>query len=115
MYRLLAALLIVVSAITLFWRLDAAPIWRDEATTATWARLMAETDVWIPYVYSDGQLIVQAPDGHDVNSKLLPAMQSYLQFYVSAVSFKLFGVSTWAARIPYALIGAATLIILWRV
>ncbi len=114
MYRLLAAALVLLSACTLFWRLDAVPIWRDEATTANWARLMVETGSLMPYVYHDGQLIVQAPDGHDVNSKMLPAMQSYLQFYVTAASFKLLGVSEWSARIPYALLGALTLFVLWR-
>ena len=114
MYRLPAAALILLSAFTLFWRLDAVPIWRDEATTANWARLMVETGSLMPYVYHDGQLVVQAPDGHDVNSKMLPAMQSYLQFYVSALSFKLFGVSEWSARAPYAFFGALTLFVLWR-
>ena len=109
LYRPLAAALILLSAFTLFWRLDSVPIWRDEATTANWARLMVETGSLMPYVYHDGQLVVQAPDGHDVNSKMLPAMQSYLQFYVSALSFKLLGVSEWSARIPYALLGALTL------
>ena len=114
LYRPLAAALILLSAFTLFWRLDAVPIWRDEATTANWARLMVETGSLMPYVYHDGQLVVQAPDGHDVNSKMLPAMQSYLQFYVSAISFKLLGVSEWSARVPYALLGALTLFVLWR-
>ena len=116
MQRVLAAILIVFSAVVLFWRLDGSYLWRDEGTTAVWARQMAESGDWIPWVYNreKQQLMVQAADGHDVNSKLLPAMQSYLQFYVAAVSFALFGVSEWSARAPFALIGALTLFLLYR-
>ena len=115
MRNVLAVLLVLLSAFLLFWRLDGVPLWRDETTTANWGRLMAESGVWIPRVFDGEQLIVQAADGHDVNSHLLPAMQSWLQFYVSAVGFKLLGVSTWSARAPFALLGAATLFVLYRV
>lgn len=115
MRNALVALLILLSAFLLFWRLDTIPLWRDETTTANWARLMAESNVWLPRVYDGKQLIVQAADGHDVNSHLLPAMQSWLQFYVSAVGFKVFGVSTWSARAPFALLGGMTLFVLYRI
>jgi hypothetical protein len=111
----LAVLLIVLSVFLLFWRLDSVPLWRDETTTANWGRLMAESNVWIPRVYDGDQLIVQAADGHDVNSHLLPAMQSWLQFYVAGLGFELFGVSTWTARLPFALIGGATLFLFYRI
>ena len=116
MQRVLAALLIVFSAIVLFWRLDGDHLWRDEGTTAVWARLMAESGDWIPWVYDreKQQLLVQAGDGHDVNSRLLPAMQSYLQFYVSGVSFALFGANEWSARLPFAFVGALTLFVLYQ-
>lgn len=111
MQRALAALLVVVSAVLLFWRLDGSHIWRDEGTTAVWARLMAESGDWIPWVYDreKQQLLVQAGDGHDVNSKLLPAMQSYLQFYVAGISFAVFGANDWSARFPFAVVGALML------
>ncbi len=116
MQRPLSILLIAVSLFLLFWRLDGSAIWRDEGTTAVWARLMAESGSLAPWVYDfdKQQLLVQAPDGHDVNSKLLPAMQSYLQFYVSALSFKLFGVNEWTARGPFAVLGLLTLFVFYR-
>jgi len=116
MQRPLSILLIAVSLFLLFWRLDGSAIWRDEGTTAVWARLMAESGSLAPWVYDfdKQQLLVQAPDGHDVNSKLLPAMQSYLQFYVSALSFKLFGVNEWTARGPFAALGLLTLFVFYR-
>ncbi len=116
MRRALATLLVLVSAFLLFWRLDGSEIWRDEGTTAVWARLMVTQGSLTPWVYDfdQQQLLVQAADGHDLNSKLLPAMQGYLQFYVAALSFKLFGVNEWTARGPFALLGAVTLWLFWR-
>ena len=114
--RSLTILLVIVSAILLFWRLDGALLWRDEATTANWARLMAESGSWLPYAFDveRQQLLVQDDDGHDISSKLLPAMQSWLQFYVSSSSFRLLGVSEFSARLPYAIFGAVALWLLYR-
>jgi hypothetical protein len=107
--------LVIAASAALFWRLDGAPLWRDEATTAVWARLMAESGDLLPYVYDQRkeQLLVQAEDGHDVNAHLLPAMQSYSQFYVAAASFSAFGVNEWTARAPFALFGALALFALY--
>ena len=110
----LAALLVASAAFLLFWRLDAVKLWRDEGTTANWGRLMVENGTWLPWATDGDQLVVQAADGHDVNSKLLPAMQSYLQFYVAAASFKLLGTNTFTARLPFVLCGAAALWVLYR-
>ncbi len=115
MRRVLSVLLVAVAAVLLFWRLDGCMLWRDEATTANWGRLMAESGVWLPRVFDGRQLIVQASDGHDFNSKLLPAMQSWGQFYVSAVGFKLLGVSDLTARLPFAVLGALSLFVLYRI
>ncbi len=110
----LIVLLVLLGAFLLFWRLDGALLWRDECSTANWARLMVAKGHWVPGVFDNGQLIVQAADGHDFNSGLRPAMQSWLQFYVAAAGFKLFGVSTWTARLPFALVGAICLFVLYR-
>ena len=114
LYRALSLLLAGLALFLLFWRLDSVMLWRDEATTATWARLMAESDYWLPRAYDGQQLIVQAGDGHDINSKLLPAMQSWAQFYVAAASFKILGVSVFTARLPFALLGLLYVFLLWR-
>ena len=110
----LTLLLPALSGVLLFWRLDGTLLWRDECSTANWARLMVESGYWLPRVFDGNQLIVQAPDAHDFNSQMLPAMQSWLQFYVAALAFKLLGVSTWAARLPFAILGAVCVFVFYR-
>lgn len=89
----------------LFWRLDGTKLWRDEATTACWAREIVLSENHLPNVWNGKALVAQAADGHDFNQHLLPAMQGWLQFYVTALFFKLFGISTFTARLPFALLG----------
>ncbi len=106
---------VAVCVVAVFWRLDDVPLWRDEATTAVWGRLMAETASALPSAFDarDGQLLVQDDDGHDINSQLQPAMQSYLQIYLSAAGHRLLGEGTLPARIPFALLGLGSLALLF--
>lgn len=98
-------ILAVVLFFAFFWRLDGAYLWRDEATTACWAREMAVSNSVVPKVWNGKQLIVQGSKGHDFNEHFLPSMQGWLQFYVGAITFKLLGASTFTARFPFALLG----------
>lgn len=104
---ILVAVLGILVYFAFFWRLDGALLWRDEATTANWGREMAMSNRLIPTVWNGEQLLVQGSRGHDFNDKFQPAMQGWLQFYVSALSFKLFGINTFTARFLFTLIGVA--------
>jgi 4-amino-4-deoxy-L-arabinose transferase-like glycosyltransferase len=108
-------LVIAIAAFMLLWRLDGTVLWRDEATTACWAREMVQRRLVIPKVFNGERLIVQAPDGHDFDDRFLPAMQGWLQFYVAALGFLVGGVGTVQARLPFVLAGAAALWALYRV
>jgi 4-amino-4-deoxy-L-arabinose transferase-like glycosyltransferase len=103
-----------VAVFTLLWRIDGSVLWRDEATTACWAREMVERRQLVPRVFNGERLIVQAPDGHDFSDSFLPSMQGWLQFYVAALGFLIGGVGTVQARLPFVLAGAASLWVMYR-
>src|SRR5262245_34120093 len=83
--------LLAVSIFLLVWRLDGTILWRDEASTGAWARIMVERKLLIPRVFDGRILAVQGADGHDFNEDLSPSVQGWLQFYVAALSFKVLG------------------------
>lgn len=111
---LFALAILTVLYFAFFWRLDGALLWRDEASTANWARAMVQTGSWLPKVYDGHQLMVQGDDGHDFGDHFLPIMQSWLQFYVCAFSFKLFGVGTFTARVLFSLISAIGILVVFQ-
>lgn len=112
---ILVALVAVAAFTALFWRLDGAYLWRDEATTATWARTMVRDHSLIPLVFDGKTLAAQGFDAHDFNEHLTPGMQGWLQFYVAALFFELFGISTLTARLPFAITGLLCLYVLWKI
>ncbi len=112
--KVFAGLLILSALILLFWRLDDAVLERDEADTAVVASDMVTRASWVPRYLDGPQLLAPGADGHDFNRQFLPSMQSWLEYYVDAVAFRLFGVSTEVARFPFALLGIVSLIALYR-
>jgi 4-amino-4-deoxy-L-arabinose transferase-like glycosyltransferase len=107
--------LALLSTFLMFWRLDGTILWRDEATTATWARTMVEQRSLVPKVFDGETVAVQGFDAHDFNDSLTPGMQAWLQFYVTAISFELFGESTFTARLPFAICGLIAVAVMWLI
>ncbi len=112
---IIAFAILAVVYFAFFWRLDGALLWRDEASTANWARAMVQSGSWLPKVFDGNQLMVQGDDGHDFGDHFLPIMQSWLQFYICAFSFKIFGVSTFTARFLFSLISAIGIFVVFRI
>ncbi len=114
MRRILQAAIILLSAFALLWRIDGTVLWRDEASTACWAKEMVNRGSFLPRVFNGERLIAQAADGHDFDDRFLPAMQGWLQFYVAALGFLVAPVGTLTARLPFVLAGAVSLWALYR-
>ena len=98
---------LIVAAFLLFWSLDARYLWQDEAETALLAKSILKHGVPIGF---DGKNVVsQEASKEFVAGSRLPYFlwrwSPWVQFYIAAGSFSLFGVNTLAARLPFAFLG----------
>ncbi len=98
----------VVLAVTLLaaplflYSLGETYLWQDEAQTALLARSVLEHG--IPMV-GEGPHSLSAHAGEDAGVGGIYLQIAWLQAYLTAASFFVFGESAWAARIPFALLG----------
>jgi 4-amino-4-deoxy-L-arabinose transferase-like glycosyltransferase len=98
-----AVVLIVLLSLPLFvYGLGSTYLWQDEAQTALLGRSVLRHGV--PMV-GTGTDSLSAHTGEDAGLHGIYFQISWLQAYVVATSFRLFGESSWAARVPFALAG----------
>ena len=107
-YTVLAAVL-AFSGYLLFKNLDDTPLWCDEAETALVARNFLKTGHCTAW---DGRNLGTTRNGHLLDANL-NFRNPPLSFYVTAASFRLFGESPFAARLPFAVIGLLTVLLLY--
>lgn len=99
------AFILVAGGYLAFKNLDQTAFWDDEAQVAIIAKNLnsqGELTAWDGrnlYGYRNGTLLDQ-----NLHSRNPP-----LQYLIAASSFKIFGVSTWAGRAPFVLLGLASL------
>ncbi|HUB65948.1 MAG TPA: hypothetical protein VL981_00525 [Candidatus Methylacidiphilales bacterium] len=96
----------------LFTRLGHYALWDDEAGTALVAKGILRTgDTSVILDHGNICAYRSGIDIRDFCDRGMPPLSPY----VTAASFLLFGVNAWAARLPYALLGLATvgLILFW--
>lgn len=107
MSKWLSVGLVALYALLLIPNLGARPLWQDEAETALVARQMVSSNIWLPYAYDD-----DGPISQDWNYQFsvspLWRWHPWLQFYVAALSFRILGISTFTARLPFVLVGMAS-------
>jgi 4-amino-4-deoxy-L-arabinose transferase-like glycosyltransferase len=100
------------SAVLLFTNLGSGYLWADEGDTAVLARNVIKFG--FPRAW-DGTTFMDSDFGARENSDLVMVSSPWLQYYVTAASFVLFGQSTFAARFPFALFGCLTLVFVYRI
>jgi 4-amino-4-deoxy-L-arabinose transferase-like glycosyltransferase len=96
--------------VLLFADLGGDYLWADEGDTAVLASAVLDTGVpraWDGVTFSDSDL------GQRVNDDLVMVSHPWLQYYVVAASFAIFGETTFAARLPFAIAGWLTLPLLY--
>ncbi len=113
-----ALALAVLAAALLLPNLSSVYLWQDEAQTATVSRTILEGG--IPRG-TDGQNFFSQELGKEYGPGHVWKWHTWLSFYMTAASFAVLGDTTFAARIPFALLGIATVVLayfmgrsLWR-
>lgn len=106
-------LLALVALLLLCIRLDDVYLWQDEAETALIAR---HTLAYGLPLSSDGRTWVQQEEVpfHEFTSDYVWIYHPWMQYAVTALSFAILGESTLSARMPFALAGLATILLLYR-
>ena len=107
---LIIAVLLIISALLAFIRIDNAYLWEDEAQVAIAARNLVDTGHLTGW---DGRNLYGFRNGMLLDENLRP-INSPLDIVLTAASFKLFGISTWSARFPFVLCGMLTLFVFWK-
>lgn len=85
-------------------------LWQDEAQTACISRTVATRG--LPYGY-DGKNFFSQEVGVEYGKNYIWKWHTWLPFYVTAAAYKVFGVSTLSARLPFALCGIATVFLIF--
>ena len=90
----------VAGAILIFGGLSADYLWEDEGDTAALAVNILKFGV--PKAW-DGQAFLDSDHGARLNRDLVMVTHPWVQYYLTAGSFIIFGQNTLAARLPFAL------------
>jgi len=101
----------VLGLAILLTNLGADYLWADEGDTAVLASSIVKFGIpkaWDGVTFTDSDL------GARENQQLVMVSTPWVQYYVAAASFLLFGENTFAARLPFALAGWFTVLLGYR-
>jgi hypothetical protein len=104
------AALFLLAAFLCLWQLDARRLWGDEAETAVLAVNVVRFG--LPITLDERNEITNLPNRQDANAEHVWIWSPWLDEYIAAASIRVLGPTTLAARLPFALIGLATLAML---
>lgn len=96
----------ILSAVLIFTNLGSAGFWDDEATVGVLARNLVKEGKFTGW---DGRSLYMYRDGAILDAHLRPILPP-LDIVVTASSFRLFGISTTSARLPFAIAGLCSLV-----
>jgi len=104
-------IILAVGAFLLLFHLDHRPFWQDEAETAGLAKNVLKYGV--PRAY-DGVNIISQEQGREYDQNFLWRWSPWLQIYVAAAAFRLGGLTTYAGRLPFAVLGLVCIFLVYR-
>jgi len=103
-------LLLIIACILIFTNLDGQYLCQDEGKTAVLAERVMEFGY--PKVY-DGKNLVDPAVNSGYSKDRGWRDYPWIPFYVTAVSFKIFGSNAWSARFPFAATGVVSICLLY--
>ena len=110
-----AAVLAMIGAVFIFTNLGADYLWEDEGDTAALASNILKFGV--PKAW-DGHAFLDSDHGARLNRDLVMVTHPWVQYYLAAGSFLVFGQNTFAARLPFAVAGWMSILVayvfVWR-
>jgi len=104
------AAVLALAAVLLFTNLGRDYLWADEGDTAVLARNILKFGV--PTTW-DGVSFTDSDYGTRSTDNFLMVSHPWLQYYITAASFALIGETALAARLPFALMGLATIAVVY--
>jgi hypothetical protein len=104
-------IILALGAFLLLFHLDRRPFWQDEAETAGLAKNVLKYGV--PRAY-DGVNIISQEHGREYDQNFLWRWSPWLQIYVTATAFSIGGITTYAGRFPFALLGLACIFLVYH-
>jgi hypothetical protein len=106
------AFITITASISLLANLGNQRLWQDEAQTALISKTVLTGGIPLGY---DGRNFFSQEEGAEYGRNHVWRWHTWLQFYAVAASFKTLGVNTFTARLPFALLGAATIVLIYFV
>lgn len=106
--RLFLLLVLASGTLLLLVRLDDMYLWEDEAETALVAKNLSSYGLPLGF---DGRNMVYQTElrSQSFNQDYLWVWHSWMQFALTALSFKVIGTNTFAARLPFVLVALITI------
>ena len=102
--------LALLGAILIFTNLGRDYLWEDEGDTAALAVNVLKFGV--PKAW-DGSAFLDSDHGARLNKDLVMVTHPWIQYYLTAASFLVFGENTFAARIPFAIAGWMSILLVY--
>ena len=107
--RVAPVALLALAAALILPNLGGPLLWADEGDTAVYARTILKQG--LPRAW-DGRTFTESDRGQRLNSRLVMVGTPWLPYYATAASFAVLGESAFAARLPFALAGIASVLLL---
>lgn len=102
--------IVLLSILLLFPNLGTTYFWQDESETAMLSKNILQygyPSAW------DGKNLVTIQNGRDFNEQYIWTWHPWLQHYITALSFILFGISTFSARLPFVIFGILSIVLFY--